>query len=229
MQNSTYLHATSDLEKQHLIELGITTPIRVIPHGIKISELVERETNKKRKKALLFSRIHEKKGLLELVESWKEVNNTDWTLEIYGPISDQKYLQSVIATIKKYNLEDCIKIYKPYFDKKKKEEILKSADCFLLPSKSENFGMSIIEALSYGLPVLTTTETPWKKLGEINAGIIFEFSQNNLTNNLRKILNMTSDELLIMGKIGRNFIKKHYDLEKVIHQYVDFYKEVFEK
>ena len=113
--------------------------------------------------------------------------------------------------------------------KKKKEEILKSADCFLLPSKSENFGMSIIEALSYGLPVLTTTETPWEKLGEINAGIIFKFSQNNLTQNLRKILNMTSDELLLMGKIGRNFIKKHYDLEKVIHQYVDFYKEVFEK
>ena len=120
LQNCTYLHATSDLEKKHLIELGITTPIRVIPHGIKISKLAERETNKKIKKALFFSRIHEKKGLLELVESWKEVNNTDWILEIYGPISDQKYLQSVINTIKKYNLEHCIKIYKPYFDKKKK-------------------------------------------------------------------------------------------------------------
>ena len=89
--------------------------------------------------------------------------------------------------------------------------------------------MSIIEALSYGLPVLTTTETPWKKLEEINAGIIFEFSQNNLTKNLRKILNMSSDELLLMGEVGRNFIKKHYDLEEVIHQYVDFYKEVFDK
>ena len=30
---------------------------------------------------------------------------------------------------------------------------------FLLPSKSENFGMSIVEALSYGVPVLTTEET----------------------------------------------------------------------
>ena len=49
----------------------------------------------------------------------------------------------------------------------KKEEIFLNSDCFLLPSKSENFGMSIVEALSYGLPVLTTEDTPWKILKKL--------------------------------------------------------------
>ena len=40
---------------------------------------------------------------------------------------------------------------------------------------------------------------------------------------------MSSAELLLMGEVGRNFVKKNYDLEKVIHQYVDFYKEVIDK
>ena len=48
------------------------------------------------------------------------------------------------------------------FEYDQKEEIFLNSDCFLLPSKSENFGMSIVEALSYGVPVLTTEETPWK-------------------------------------------------------------------
>ena len=52
----------------------------------------------------------------------------------------------------------------------KKKKIFLNSDCFLLPSKSENFGMSIVEALSYGVSVLTTEETPWSVLRNINAG-----------------------------------------------------------
>ena len=42
----------------------------------------------KPKKAIFFSRIYEKKGLLELVNSWKVLNIPNWVLEIYGPVSD---------------------------------------------------------------------------------------------------------------------------------------------
>ena len=61
-----------------------------------------------------------------------------------------------------------------------KKKIFENADGFILPSKSENFGISIGEALSYGLPVLTTFETPWKIINDYKAGYVFDFSKKKL-------------------------------------------------
>ena len=116
-----------------------------------------------------FSRIHKKKGILELLNSWAEIKPENWILKIYGPVSDIKYLKEIKNKIELLSLRENVKLFEPVFDSEKKEQIFLNSDCFLLPSKSENFGMSIVEALSYGIPVLTTEGTPWsilKKLTE---------------------------------------------------------------
>jgi|TARA_Y100000031_G_scaffold156966_1_gene214551 glycosyltransferase involved in cell wall biosynthesis len=226
LEDCDHIHATSDDEKKHLIDLNVTTPITVIPHGVAINNVKKDKIIKNKKKALFFSRIHEKKGLLELVESWSLVNNPNWILEIYGPVSDTAYFNKVKQKISKLNLAENIKIFKPQFDKKKKEEIILSSDCFILPSKSENFGMSIVEALSYGIPVLTTTATPWEILKKKNAGIIFNFSKNNLTNSLWRMTNMSSEQLFEMGNNGREYLIKNFEINKIIEDYINFYKEV---
>tara|TARA_B100000029_G_scaffold501596_1_gene575347 strand:+ start:573 stop:845 length:273 start_codon:yes stop_codon:yes gene_type:complete len=86
--------------------------------------------------------------------------------------------------------------------------------------------MSIVEALSYGIPVLTTTATPWKILQKKNAGIVFNFSKENLTDSLRKITNMDSEKLYEMGNNGRDFLIENFEINKVINNYINFYKEV---
>ena len=54
-----------DIEKKNIVDLGIRTKITVIPHGIELLEEKKKSLNSKRtKKAIFFSRIHEKKGLL---------------------------------------------------------------------------------------------------------------------------------------------------------------------
>ena len=225
-----YIHATSNEEKEHLIELGIKTPIKVIPHGVIINSIQTKNSKKKEiKEALFFSRIHEKKGILELVNSWGEIRPVNWILKVYGPVSDKDYLNKVKNQIIKLSLENFIKIYDPIFEYDQKEKIFLNSDCFLLPSKSENFGMSIVEALSYGVPVLTTEETPWKVLQKINAGKIIKFSQENLTINLREMLSMNHEELLAMGSRGKKFLKETYDIEMMILEYIKFYKEVLKK
>ncbi len=226
LENCNFIHATSELEKKNLVDIGIKTPIKVIPHGVIIKQTPKLKINQLKKKALFFSRIHEKKGILELLISWSEINHPNWVLEIYGPASDQKYLNDIKFNIIKFSLQDKVKILDPVFDMKKKEEIFLSSDCFLLPSKSENFGMSIVEALAYGLPILTTEATPWSILKNNNGGKIIEFSQDNLTKGLRELLNMSDEGLLNMGSNGRNFIIQNFDINNVIHKYIDFYKEV---
>lgn len=227
LNNCDYIHATSSIEKEHLLELGIKSPIKVIPHGVIIKDTKKSEILDKNKKvALFFSRIHKKKGIIELLNSWSAVNPKNWCLKIYGPVSDIHYLKEIKTTIIKLSLQETVKLFDPVFDNKKKEEIFLNADCFLLPSKSENFGMSIVEALSFGIPVLTTDGTPWSILENIKAGKVIHLSQDNLTNCLKEILNMNDNELISMGLKGREYILKNFNMENIIKEYIEFYQEV---
>jgi len=226
LDRADYLHATSEDEKKHLLELGVKAPIIILPHGIEIVPEKKIVNLKKSKKAIFFSRIHEKKGLLELVNSWKILNIPNWTLEIYGPVSDSVYLNKVKKLIKYQNLESKIIIYEPVYEIKKKKAILQNADCFILPSKSENFGLSIGEALSYGLPTLTTTATPWSLIKKYNAGIIFDFSQENLTLSLKNFLNSTDNELQEMSNNAKKLISENYDFSIIIKRYITFYNSL---
>ena len=230
LNNCDYIHATSDDEKKHLVELGIKTPIKIIPHGVIIKSAKKiKKKDKSKKEALFFSRIHEKKGILELLNSWSTIKPADWILKIYGPVSDKNYMGKIKEKILELSLEDSVFILNPVFEYDKKEEVFLNSDCFLLPSKSENFGMSIVEALSYGVPVLTTEETPWKILKKIDGGKIIKFSQDNLTSSLKEITSMNNEELIAMGSRGRELLKKNYDINKIILDYIKFYKEVLNK
>ena len=72
---------------------------------------------------IYFSRIHEKKGLLELISIWDQLKNShNWKLEIYGPVSNTKYLNTIKKRIKLKNLENKIKIFKPIFNNEEKKK-----------------------------------------------------------------------------------------------------------
>jgi len=228
LNNCDYVHATSELEKDHLIDLGIKTPIKLIPHGVIVKNRKKKiSALNKKKVALFFSRIHKKKGILELLNSWAEIKPENWILKIYGPVSDIKYLKEIKNKIELLSLRENVKVFEPVFDTEKKEQIFLNSDCFLLPSKSENFGMSIVEALSYGIPVLTTEGTPWSILSKINGGKVINFSQENLTISLKEILNMGDEELISMGSNGRNYLLKNFDMDNIIKDYIKFYHSIY--
>ena len=136
------------------------------------------------------------------------------------------YMINIKNKIIELSLENSVFIFDPVFKYDQKEKIFLNSDCFLLPSKSENFGMSIVEALSFGVPVLTTEETPWEVLRDINAGKIIKFSQENLTSSLKELTSMSSEDLKTMGNRGRKFLMENYDIKKIILDYINFYKEV---
>ncbi len=230
LNNCDFIHATSELEKNNLLELGITAPIKLLPHGLIIKDIkIEKFEKSKKKKALFFSRIHEKKGILELLYSWSEINPSDWILKIYGPVSDISYMSQIKALIKKLSLENQVYVFDPVYDAGHKQKIFLDSDCFLLPSKSENFGMAIGEALSFGLPVLTTEGTPWKSLQAVNGGIVISFSQKNLTAGLRNLLSKSNDQLLEMGTAGKDYLNKNFNMNFIIKKYISFYEEVLKR
>ena len=142
LRDSTIFHATSTQEKNDIRELGFKQPIAVVPNGIDLPEIKEiKKDNKTFKKLLFLGRIHPIKGIDNLLMAWKEVQNIhqDWILEIVGP-DNYNYLSELHRIIKNLQLKRVIFSKEIHGEEKNKK--YQSADLFILPSHSENFGVS---------------------------------------------------------------------------------------
>jgi glycosyltransferase involved in cell wall biosynthesis len=89
---------------------------------------------------------------------------------IYGPIKDGAYWQQCLLQIKRLPA-NCKVRYNGDVQPQLVQEVLQTGNVFILPSKSENFGHAIIEALSAGLPVISSHAIPWQQLEDQQAGI----------------------------------------------------------
>ena len=136
------------------------------------------------------------------------------------------YFKKMMKQIKIDKLENFIFYLNAVFDPKKKSEILRNADGFILPSKSENFGISIGEALANGLPVLTTFETPWKIINDYNAGYVFDFSKEEIKLNLEKFMSLNNNQRFKMGINAINIIKDNFESKKIFLMYENLYNSL---
>lgn len=91
------------------------------------------------------------------------------TWYIYGPVKDAAYWKACEAAIAE--LPATIQVrYCGAVAPADLPAILQQFQLLIMPSKSENFGHAIVEALSAGKPVLTTTTTPFGQLEQQGAG-----------------------------------------------------------
>ena len=98
-----------------------------------------------------------------------------------------------------------------------------SADVFVLPTYSENFGMVIAEAMCCGIPVITTSGTPWVELKNKQIGWYIDLSVENLKIALIDAMNRKDDELRFMGRLSRKLILSEYSIEAVTKKYKELY------
>lgn len=150
-----------------------------------------RERRSDGKRVVLFlSRLHRGKGLLELVEAWALLKNANgiqlaakssgewpaaraspmsadshsplsltWHVEYAGP-DYGGHLADVQRRMRELEVTDDF-TYLGSLDDTAKWTAYRRADLFVLPTYSENFGIAIAEALTAGVPVITTKGTPW--------------------------------------------------------------------
>jgi len=224
LESSAAIHVTSTLEAEHVMELGVRVPIAVIPHGMDIpARLPSRENREGITRTVLFlSRIHPKKGLLELVEAWSMLRPSGWKVVIAGPDAEG-YGAVVSEVIAHHRLQDCISIVGPVFGENK-SKLYYSADLFVLPTHSENFGLVIPEALSYGVPVITTTGAPWHELQDTNSGWWIQPTVPALVQVLEEAISMSSSQLRVMGLNGRQLVEKKYGWQAIIQKHIELYR-----
>lgn len=225
LRSADCLHATSDKEYQEIRNAGLSQPVAVIPNGIDVSFSCEvKQANPSGLKRLLFfGRIHPVKGIPMLLQAWEQLYKTyeDWELVICG--SDEEGFRPEL----KQQAESMGLLRVEFMDARygdQKRELYRSADAYVLPSYTENYGMTVAESLAEGVPVLTTTGTPWAKLVEKKCGWICEPEPGSLIVSLRQLLDAKSGELEAMGERGRQWMEDDFSWSNISERVLQTYR-----
>lgn len=155
----------------------------------KVSAFNEQESLIGVKIRLVFlSLINSNKNLHLVINAVNE--NAQFTLDIFGPIADEKYWDFCRKSIKNQRI-----VYRGAIPAWAVPETLKEYHFFVLPTLGENFGHAIFDALASSLPVITTTNTPWQDIEKNKCGFYIDLAKSNsLEKVLKTIISISNEE-----------------------------------
>ncbi len=218
LQKAACILATAQMEADNIRALGVNAPIAIIPNGIDVSEYKCRSVEFKpsvKTQIVFLSRIHQKKGIEFLINAWEHLKAKypEWNVVIAGN-GDDSYINELRNLIISKGLQNCVEIIPPVFGEAKHKLYCESS-LFVLPTYSENFGMVIAEAMSCGVPCITTNGTPWQELNENHLGWCIDLSLENVVVAISEAIDLGQDTLFDMGQRCSKHIQDTYQYAQV--------------
>jgi glycosyltransferase involved in cell wall biosynthesis len=217
-------HASAAAEAGYIRDRGLRQPIAVIPHGVDVPELPPElppeAPHGAARTALFLSRLHPGKRVEDLLAAWGSVRPPGWRLVIAGP--DDGGHRATLEPLAR-DVGDSVR-FAGSVHGAAKERLFREADLFILPSLSENFGLVVAEALARGVPVITTTGTPWSQLPARGCGWWIPPGAEPLATALREAVAMRPDTLAAMGRRGWDYARSELTWDRVAMQYEALYR-----
>lgn len=198
--------AKSSIKRHDLFpEKTSVVPNYIVPE-IWSPPYIPREKSKKIK-LIYFGRFSEEKNLISLLEAIR-----DLPVEIHlvgeGPLKQ---------TLKDFSLLNGIScIVSPQMPQMELRNALAEADAFVLPSLYEGHPKALIEALAYGIPVLATDSPGIREVIEgHDFAISAETSSKGLKQGVKKLLALSLDQRVEMGRQGREWAMTQFSVHNV--------------
>lgn len=148
-------------------------------------------------------------------------------LVIAGP-DEGGYKKNIQLLITNYQLQDKV-IFTGMLVGEDKIAAFRESDVFVLSSYSENFGMAVVEAMYFGLPVVLTKGVGiTDRVEEAGAGIVVNKEEKQLTEAILKIL--SNPELgRQMGEAGQRLVKTEFSAPSIADQWIKAYSDILKK
>lgn len=222
VRSAACLHATSEKEYREIRNAGLRQPIAIVPNGIDVPPRIEK-VPAARRTLLYLGRIHPIKGIDNLLRAWAKVQTEfpDWELRLVGP-DEGNYRTELERLIGASSLPR-VTFVGPRYGRDKNQEYA-AADTYVLPSLTENFGMSVAEALAHGVPVITTTGAPWSGVSEHGCGWVVSPTPAGIEGALQEALRLAPSCLAEMGQRGRAWMERDFSWEHVAEAFEQTYR-----
>ena len=238
LKRASAIHFTTEDEKENVLNhLKLNNRNFIVPNGIDIEEykqLPQAGSFKKKypllmnsKYILFLGRIHYKKGLDLLAKAFGELSRIypDLYMVVAGPDNSyQKELEKMLRELHVFErvvftgLLSGVDILEAYTD----------AELFVLSSYSENFGMTVIEAMACGTPVVISNMVGiHREVKDNNAGIITENKVESLVDAMRSLLENRELSKKYSDN-GKQFVARYYDIDKVADMMIREYEKILD-
>jgi len=214
-----YIIVPSERLQNAMIEQKIRGSYVVVPNVVDtdLFTIASDKAGNKTKQFVHISCFEDKsKNISMLFKAVKllKQRRTDFELIMIGDGEDKAKMEELAENL---NIKDKV-VFKGQLEDDELADVVSHADCCVLSSRYETFGIVVYEALSSGLPVLSTDVADVKKHIDGKYGIIVKIHDaSNFANAMDVILNKLEDfspyelRAFIVENFSKEQVKKHLD------------------
>ncbi|GHT53478.1 glycosyl transferase family 1 [Bacteroidia bacterium] len=223
LNKAATVQATCEEEMHHLRNVGVKTPIAVIPNPIHVQDRLPYAMRNAQFKLGYLGRVHPRKNIERIIYAWEKSGNktTNSELVIIGD-GDKSYLDFLKAETTRLNLKNVV--FTGFLSGEAKEKMLNALSYLVVPSDFENFGMIIPEALTKGIPVIASKGTPWEELNTHRCGWWVDNDVDTLAATIEQALQLPKTTRIEMGRRGQELVKNNYSVEVVAKKMIRLYE-----
>jgi glycosyltransferase involved in cell wall biosynthesis len=238
LERANKIIAVSDFTRRELLQYYKvkTAKIRVIHNGVDTRKFQPAADKRKAKEELGLNpediailsvgRLYARKGLFTLIESMPEVvkrfKNAKFVISGKGQSNEMKKL---VAHATKLGVRDNI-VFTGYFPDSKLPRLYQAADVFAFSTFYENLPFAVLEALSTGLPVVTTCVggIPEMIANGKNGFLVQPFNAQQLSDKVLYCLEHPADAEE-MGVLARKIILEQFEWRLIVQKVLRVYEE----
>ncbi len=236
IRKASAIHFTTEQEEKLAKQYTFETPGIVVPNGLYLEEYEKLpkvgsfrsqypETIGK-SIILFFGRLNFKKGLNILVQAFSQVakKRDDVNLILAGP-DNEGYGKKIRSWLRSERVLDRA-TFTGMLTGEDKLSVLHDADVFVLPSYTENFGISVVEAMACGLPVIISDKVNiWREVAESGAGKVAPCDPDRFAEIILDLLD-NPEMAKQMGRKGKALVKKRFQWSKIALALEDAYRSI---
>lgn len=236
LSGAAVVHYTSEQECSEATELGVPHRSVVIPNAIEIPTDIansargcfrKRHPELANRPIILFlSRLDQKKGLDLLLNAFaKIVRQHPSALLVIAGDGEPAFVEALKQQANTLGIASAV-LWTGFLAGADKWAALRDADIFVLPSYSENFGIAVVEAMAFGVPVVVSDQVAiYREIREAKAGLATACDSRLLTNALNTL--MVDDQLRTeMGNNGRRLTEAKFTPAVVWHDLLKVYRKI---
>ncbi|GMQ81803.1 MAG: glycosyltransferase family 4 protein [Rhodothermia bacterium] len=225
VEQASAVHVTSALEADEIRKFRFALPpIREIPNGIKFPSS-DFDTKREPNTLLFLGRIDWKKGIERLLSALVDL---DGTRLIVAGNDESGYIQKLRSLSERLGVRGRVSFVGPVAGEEK-WRLFRRASAFVLPSYSENFANTVLEAMAMECPVIVTPEVGLAHtVSSSGAGVVTAGESASLATAIRRVLE-DPEMALTMGQKGKAIVEDEFSWTKITVAMESAYHEVVEE
>jgi len=211
--------------KTFINKIGVDNKILVINNGVTIQETNNKVFQNRIIQLLVISRLVTQKNIDSIIKAVKVMENEGIILNIVGDGSEINNLKNLVEN---YELEEKVNFIGK-IENAKLNEYLSNADIFVQASTYEGLPHSILEAINYEIPILSTEVGGCSVLlnkGERGYIIPLPISETGISDGIRTIIN-NKKEAMSKAKVAKEFLNQQHNFNMNADIYHENINEMF--